>query len=181
MSEHFAVILQAQQTDYTQIWVSAIGALVILVPVVLNFLQSRSNAQKVDAVAKSLVDDDGRQKIDNVKETVATLATNIDGAMTELKQTIAGRSKAEGQLEGIKSEQARTDLITDPAKVTDALNGSDVREQIDRIEAGINEGADTAQAVKDDLAKSQKRADDADGEAGAAADAAAQTDKGKGE
>lgn len=168
------VILQAQQTDYTQIWVTAIGALVILVPVILNYLESRRSSHKVDAVVSSLVDDDGRQKIDNVKETVGRLATNIDGAMTELKETIAGKFKAEGKLEGMKEEQARSDLITEPAKVTDAFEGSSVREQIDRIEAGIIEGADTAQAVADDLAASRKRADEVkSADHGAAADAAA--------
>lgn len=180
------LILQQRETDYTQVWVSGIGALVILVPVILNYLQSRRNAQKVDDVAKSLIDEDGRQKIDNVKETVATLATNIDGAMTELKQTIAGKSKAEGVLEGITSEQARTDQTADSTKA------SDMSQQMDRIEAGVEASGATslrneevthaieehAEGVASRLADANKRADAVkDSAPGAAADAAAQSEK----
>lgn len=112
-----------------------------------------------------------------VKETVGVLAKNIDGAMTEIKQTIAAKNLAEGQLKGIADEQARAaDLITEPAQVHEALNGKDVREQISNIEKSVLDAGDAATAVAADLARSRERADaKAGGKPGAAADAAMQT------
>lgn len=75
-----------------------------------------------------------------VKETVGVLAKNIDGAMSEIKETIAAKNLAEGQLKGIADEQARAaDLIVEPTQVHDALNGAAVRKQIDNIEAALAE------------------------------------------
>lgn len=164
------LFLQERETDYTQVWIQGIGALVILVPVILNFLQSRRNAQKVN----------------DVEESVKTLATNIDGAMTELKENIAGKSKAEGVLEGITSEQARTD------QAADSTRASDMSQQMDRIEAGVEASgatslrneeaaqaiAEQAEGVETRLAENTKRADAVkDSAPGAAADAAAQSEK----
>lgn len=180
------LFLQQRDTDYTEVWVQGIAALVILVPVILNFLQSRRNAQKVDEVAKSLVDTDGRQKIDNVRETVGVLAKNIDGAMDEIKQTIADKYKAEGKWEGMKEEQARTSSDPDPTKA------SGMSQQMDRIEAGVEASgatslrneeaaqaiAEQAEGVETRLAENTRRADAVkDSAPGAAADAAAQSEK----
>lgn len=134
----------------------------------------RGNArveEKVVTLATSLVDEDGKQKIDKVQERVATLATNIDGAMTEIKETIAAKNLAEGKLEGIAGEQART--AVEPQSDT-------AQKQMDAIQATVNEGAATslrneaaAIGVADALAAQQKRADEHKGdEPGAAADAA---------
>lgn len=112
----------------------------------------------------------------------ALLAKNIDGAMAELKDSIKARGEAEGQLKGAKAEQERVaDLIVDPAKVTEAMNGKEVREQINTIEEKIDANTDSIEGVKDaahavaeDLAKSHERAErESEGEAGTAADAAA--------
>lgn len=149
------ILQQTVRTDYTQVWVTAIGALVIIVPAILNYLQNRKTAEKVVTLAASLVDNDGKQKIDKVTEKVGQLAEHINGSMVELKESIAARGLAEGELKGAKAEQERTALITEPAKVHDALNGAAVRQQIDNIEARLNEkngltGEDTPVLVHDE-------------------------------
>lgn len=174
-----------QQADHTQVWIQLIGAVVILVPVILNYLQSRKNAQKVDTVARSLVDEDGNQKIDKVTEKVVELTKNTDGMQTAMLDLTARANQAEGINKGIADEQERTALITEPAQVHDAMNGKDVREQMGIIEKKIDEvqdastkAADIAAGVAEDLKGRTERADaQVKGKPGEAADAAMRSDK----
>lgn len=129
--------------NYIPVWVAIIGAVGLIVPSILSFLSLRAsqrNAAKIEAAAFQ----------------TAVLAKNIDGAMTEIKQTIAAKNLAEGKLEGIAGERDR---------------GSP---QMDKIEAVVIESAAAAVVVAGDLAERTKAADASDStEAGAAADAAA--------
>lgn len=134
--------------------ITAITALIVAITTLIGGI----------AAAVVLIRGQGR-----VTEKVDTLTTNIDGRMTELKESIAGRSLAEGQLKGAKAEQERT--AGEPAKATD---GKDVHEKMDGITSSIEDIKNTAAAVAEDLARSHERADaQAGGESGAAADAAA--------
>lgn len=172
--------------DYIPLWVALIGAvaaivvaLAAVVPSVLSYKSlkaSRDNAAKMEenrlAQEASAAELKAAQEA-NAAET-AMLAKNIDGAMAEIKLTIAAKNLAEGKLEGIESEQAR--VLEAPQLVTSAAN-----EQLDKIEATGIRVEQQAMGVAQDLAESQKRAHEVDStEAGAAADAAAKNpEKGK--
>lgn len=103
----------------------AITALITAVGAILVVLKGLHNVSgKVGALSSHLVDEDGKPKIDKMEERVSTLATNIDGAMTELKETIAAKNLAVGHAEGLtEGRQAsaveRQDRVTERERVED--------------------------------------------------------------
>lgn len=166
------------QADHTQIWIQLIGAVVILVPVILNFIQSRKNADKTDKLAKSLVDEDGKQKIDKVTEKVVELTRNTDGMQTELLSLTARANQAEGINKGIADEQERAALISEPAQVHDAMNGKEVLKQIAAIDDHLTVVDATSTRIEEAGKAATARADKHEGaEPGVAADAAVKSPK----
>lgn len=159
----------------TQIILGVLALAGITIPAILNYKQNRAIAADVKAARLEQIETDRKREEEavEVRESVAVLAKNIDGATTEIKETIAAQKLAEGKLEGIAGEQARTAVESPPQP--DAA-----QKQLDKIETIATEGAATslrneaaAIEVADRLVAQQKRADEhTGGEPGAAADAA---------
>lgn len=149
---------------------------------VFNSLKKKVDAAKAEIVATKAEIVETKAEVVQTKTEVADLKRNTDGMHTALMDLNARANLAEGKALGAASEQERAaELITDPAKVTEAMNGKDVRDQMIAIEEKIDANTSSIEGVKDaahavakDLAESHERADaHAGGESGAAADAAA--------
>lgn len=126
-------------------------------------LSRRRSDQVVATIKKEVVE--GNEKV----------AQAVDGQLSKYVQEVRRAERSVGREEGGEAERSRPpDLITEPAKVAEAMNGREVRDQINDIEKSIEDVKDAATAVAEDLARSHERADaHAGGESGEAADAAA--------
>lgn len=116
----------------TQIILGVLALAGITIPAILNYMQNRATAADVKAARAEQLEiaEERKAEAAEVEKKVATLATNIDGAMTEIKETIAAKNLAEGKLEGIAGEQAR--VAEAPQPVTPSAS-----EQLDKIEASV--------------------------------------------
>lgn len=169
------------ETNYTQIWITAIGALVVIVTTVFTYIQGRQTRAEAKAIREeqraivSKVEANTALTVE-AKAEVVKLKENVDGKMDAYVAEVRRAERSIGTREGGEAERDRPpEIVSEPQQVHDAMNGKDVREQIDAIAAGTARIESHASAVAEDLAAAHKRADEvADGgESGAAADASA--------
>lgn len=164
--------------------ITAFVSLVTVTLAVKTYLDNRSTRKDMSTLKTDVVEvkenqGKNRAELAKVTENVETLATNIDGKMDKYVEEVRRAERSVGQQEGGEAERSRPpELITEPAKVHDALNGKEVLRQIAAIDDHLTVVDATSTRIEEAGKAATARADKHEGaEPGVAADAAVKSPK----